>query len=552
MGRVMILGLDGVPWQILNKWVEEGILPNIGKLRDKSSTAGLRSSIQPLTAPAWSSFMTGKNPGQHDIFDFVRAKPDSYQFTYSNTKQLRSKTFWELLSDQGKRVCVVNVPCTYPVREVNGYWVSGLMTPTLASEFTHPKEFKNEVLDIMPEYHLNMETAYSSDDKAVRAYIADIEKMTADNTTLALHLLKKETWDVFTYVIYGTDPALHYFWKYIDEDHPQYKKEEADKYGPLLKNFYRKVDSYVGQVLEFADKDTTVMMMSDHGMGPLYGAFNVNVWLKKKGYLVLKKNAQSRVRSTLFNLGMNPRNIYKGLTKVGLGWLAWKLPKNLRNKALKSTTLSFQDVDWSKTTAYSIGHFGNIVINLKGRQPQGIVEPGEECETLKKKIAADLETVELPTGKTAKMSITYNEDIYSGPYVANGPDITFNVNNYTYDTSYHFEFGSNKIFSEHLVSQSATHRREGIFLISGPQIKKGEDLGTQDITDVAPTALHVAGCPVPEDMDGKVISTAFTGDLALAKVKTSKSKKEEKEDEFYSAEEEERVRARLEALGYLK
>jgi len=177
--------------------------------------------------------------------------------------------------------------------------------------------------------------------------------------------------------------------------------------------------------------------------------------------------------------------------------------------------LSFKDVDWSRTKACSIGHFGNIIINLKGRQPQGIVQPGEEFEKLREKICDELRALVLPTGKLAKLKIDFKEDIYHGPYLNDAADIVFNINDYSYDTSFHFEFGSNKIFGEHLYHQTGTHRREGIFAIKGKGIKRANNIGEMDIIDIAPTILHIAGVKIPSDIDGKILRNCFEEDSEI-------------------------------------
>jgi hypothetical protein len=295
--------------------------------------------------------------------------------------------------------------------------------------------------------------------------------------------------------------------------------------------------------------DVTVMLMSDHGHGPVRNFLYVNNYLAQRGYLKFKPNFASRFKRVAFQLGLTPRAVYNLLLAVGLGKLRRTLDKRRGGRGLlKRFFLSFGDVDWTRTRAYSIGYIGEVHINLRGREPQGIVEPGEDYERTRDQVIADLRALKLPDGTPLVEHLWKKEEIYRGAHLAEAPDILFLPRNLETIAFGDFEFGSNKVI-EKSFGVSSSHRMNGIFVASGAGVKDvGEFRGAQ-LIDLAPTILHLMGLAVPTDMDGRVLTEALTDARTVEYGGTSAGSAPATEG--YSEEEEAQVIERLQDLGYI-
>ena len=295
--------------------------------------------------------------------------------------------------------------------------------------------------------------------------------------------------------------------------------------------------------------DATVLLMSDHGHGPVRNFLYVNNFLAQRGYLKFKPNIASQLKRAVFQLGLTPRFVYNFLLAMGLGKLRRTLDKRRGGRGLlKRFFLSFGDVDWSRTRAYSIGYIGEVHINLRGREPQGIVNPGEEYERVRDDVINSLRELRLPNGTPLVEHIWKKEEIYHGAHLANAPDILFLPRNLETIAFGDFEFGSNKVI-EKSFGVSSSHRMNGIFIASGAGIKNtGEFRGAQ-LIDLAPTILHLMGLPVPTDMDGRVLTEALADARTVEYGGTSEARAATTEG--YSEEEEKEVIERLADLGYI-
>ena len=293
----------------------------------------------------------------------------------------------------------------------------------------------------------------------------------------------------------------------------------------------------------------TVLLMSDHGHGPVRNFLYVNNYLAQLGYLKFKPNIASQVKRIAFQLGLTPRAVYNVLLAVGLGKLRRTLDKRRGGRGLlKRFFLSFADVDWSRTRAYSIGYIGEVHINLRGREPQGIVKPGEEYERVRDDVINRLRELKLPDGAPLVEHLWKKEEIYHGAHLAEAPDILFLPRNLETIAFGDFEFGSNKVI-EPSYGVSSSHRMNGIFVASGAGVKNvGEFTGAQ-LIDLAPTILHLMGLPVPTDMDGRVLTEALADARAVEYGGSSEGRAAAIDG--YSEEEEREVIERLQDLGYI-
>ncbi len=572
--KVLVIGLDAATPDLLTRWTKEGKLPILAKLMNEGISGTLRSTMPPLTCPAWLSFMTGKSPGKLGVYGFVERRPGTYEIRYGMDYQpFDERSLWDILGEKGKKVGIFGVPSTFPPRKVNGFMVSGWPIPQGAI-FTYPSDLqlkldtyagKREGCD--RTIHMATWRWFSAEDK----FLQGLYSYTEWEVRATRYLLNNYDWDFFMTVFSGIDSIQHFFWKHMDPKHPLYNPEQAEKYGNEILKYYQRIDEIVKELLDSVDDDTRVIIMSDHGGGPFYNFFNINVWLNKKGFLEIEeKTPQSsllreflprkqRIFEPLIKLAhaLGLLNIYYFMTdhsSVSRA-LTGRVRILVGNPKVFDQYLEIPAV-WSKTKAYSFGsgEMGRIYINLKGREPQGIVKPGKEYEELRDQLIEELRNLKDPvTGKKVDIDIFKKEEIYHGEHLDKGPDIVFFINKERTRINWTFDHDSFFTYDLSLRRDNAGHRTNGILIMKGPEIKKGEKISQAEIIDVAPTILYMIGYPIPSDMDGKVLKDAFDPPyLKSNPIRYEKMTKKARGPKYkWSKEEEERIKKKLEALGYI-
>ncbi|MGE5264832.1 MAG: alkaline phosphatase family protein [Acidobacteriota bacterium] len=547
MPKVFCIGLDGATFDLIRPWADGGQLPTIRKIMDGGAWSELQSTVPPVTASAWSSFMTGKNPGAHGLFDFMRRRRDSYDLAPVSVLDRDGKAVWDLIGEAGKKVIVMNVPVTWPPQPVNGLLITGMLTPRGADQYTYPRELAGELRQQIGEYIVYSDEVFSKGRGEI--FMQALEYSANQRVKAAEYLLSKYPWDFFMLVFPETDTVSHGLWSYFDPTHHEHDPEQATRWRDGILTLYRHLDSQIARLVANLDADTTVLLMSDHGHGPVRNFLYVNNYLAQRGYLKFKPNAAAQIKRLAFQLGLTPRTVYRIVLAVGLGKLRRTLDKRRGGRGLlKRFFLSFGDVDWTRTRAYSIGYIGEAHINLRGREPQGIVEPGADYESTREQVIADLRALKLPDGSPLVEHIWKKEEIYSGAHLAEAPDILFLPRRLETIAFGDFEFGSNKIL-ESSYGVSSSHRMNGMFAASGAAVKQAGEFTGARLIDLAPTILHLMGLPVPGDMDGRVLDEILTDARAIEFGGSSSGRVQTTDG--YSEEEEAQVIARLQDLGYI-
>jgi predicted AlkP superfamily phosphohydrolase/phosphomutase len=511
--------------------------------------------------------MTGKNPGKHGLYDWIYRHKDSYDVSPVTAQHCHEPTLWQILGSAGRRVCVFNVPMTYPPKPVNGLVISGMPAPSKQVTITNPPDLLNEIEKEVGEYLLYPDPGQAYSDAGVDAFLDRLYRTTETRFKVMDYLRAREDWDFFMVVLNGTDTVQHAMWKYMSPDHPLHDPDKFSKYGDAILRYYQYVDQAIGEIVTGLGEDTTLMLMSDHGFGPFHKFIHVNNWLRRHGWLKIKRSPKSWVKATLFNLGFAPMRIYNLLMSVGLGKLKREVVRGQGQGLLKTFFLSFDDVDWPNSAAYSLGNVGQIRLNVRGREPQGFVEPGEHYEAVREEIIARLWEMRDPeTGEQVVQEVFRREEIYSGQNLEQASDIVFIPTRMEYFGFGEYEFGSHKIIEPMERGISGTHRPNGIFLMRGKAIEPGVWLEGVQITDLAPSILHLLGLPTPEDMDGRVLSeviddeyVAFDEAQRLTSNEFDKKSSdddlltagEELTDEDLSDEDMEAIIDRLRGLGYV-
>jgi len=542
--RMLILGLDGATLDLVRPWAEAGQLPALKALMDHGAWGPLESTIPPMTSPAWPSFATGKYPAKHGVFDFVSAHSGSLNVV--NATAVRAPSLWELLSAHDKRVGVINVPVTFPPRPVNGFMISGLLSPS-GAQVTYPADLLERYEGGEAPYRVMPSIQYKPGNEG--PFLDDLEALVEARERCALHLMQDQPWDLLMVHFLSTDLAQHAMWRYMDPAHPQF--EPVNRYQDAIQRIYRRVDRAVGALLAEAGDQTTTIVMSDHGFGPLHGVVNLNILLWQQGLLRFKRDPVTRLRAALFRRGITPKLAYNLVARLNLQNVVARIAKSTRN-AVYSRFLSFDDVDWARTVAYSLGHVGQIYINVAGRERHGIIARGAAYEEAIERVVDALGTLTMPDGRPMVERVIRAAELPGGPFADDGPDLHLVLDGYRYISCPLFATDGH-VLSKQIRGDSGSHRLEGIFIAAGPQIRPVGRMEGPRIVDLAPTALSLMGCPIPEDMDGRVL-----GELLATEATPYQATPIEETVRYarpaamsLSPEEEAELQQRLRGLGYL-
>jgi len=557
--KVLFIGLDGATFDVLDPLIKQGLMPRLKQFIDEGVSGTLETTIPPITPTAWVSWMTGKNPGKHGVFEFLLRRKGSGELPDSpvSSRSRDGMPFWDVLGAMGKRAIVTNIPCTYPPGLINGLMISDFLTPRGRRDFAHPASLLQEIESRFGPYELYITEVYTkgSVDKILNQLFSELEYKTKVNR----YLMDRYDWDVFATHYWGTDRFQHELWHLLDETHPFFDRKEHDANIGRIHKYWGAVDSTLGELFDSVESDTSVYLGSDHGFGPIKKFLCFNVWLIEEGLLVLKRDATTRFKRTLFSLGLTPDFAYRSAMKMGLAHLRLSVGVTNRSKLMKlanSLMLSLGDVDWSRTIAFSKGNYGQIFVNLRGREANGIVEPGAEYESVMKRVIEKLRSLNDPETRQPLIGpIWRREDLYSGPHTQLSPDIQFLPSDMSNKPLGTLDLTSNKFITP-VYGNSGDHRMHGIMLGRGPELKCGAQMQGARIIDYAPTILHSFGVEVPADMDGRVLEEIFTEQyMALNPVRKSEALdvdyKTPEQAPLMTDDESEEIRQRLKGLGYL-
>lgn len=533
--KVVCIGVDGGSYALVEKWAKEGLLPNFARLIEDGAGGELLSVIPPISAPAWSTFMTGKNPGKHGIYGFVRLKEGSYDVEFSCGLHLGAKTLWKLLSERGMRVIVINVPMTYPPEEVNGILISGMDAPGVDSPFTYPVELKEEIDRICGGYSIGRIPIVKSQNRAGLLMSRDgIFELLDKRMKVTFYLAERYEWDFLMVKLNAVDYAQHRFWRYIGTE-----SEVAD----TIYRAYKAVDDLLPRFEELAEG--WLFVMSDHGGGAYSGKIILlNRWLEREGYL--------RRRRSLVGGGLRRalRRLFIRLPREMRDTLRARLP-GLASKSMK--LIKFPGIQWQGTKAFLSETRDSIRINSEGAYPQGTVSEGEYHNIREELIEKLGELRDPETGKSVFEKVYRREELYSGDYAGEAPDIVLRPREFSYAVSRRFGRDEGVVCEERERPRgSGTHRLEGMLFIKGRGVRRGVRVNA-GIADVAPTILYVMGLGVPGDFDGRVLEGAFDdGFLGENPLRRGSPAGGGRRRQVLEGEDYEELAERLKELGYIE
>lgn len=564
--RVLAIGLDGATWTVLKPLMDQGQLPNLKRLVEQGASGNLESTVPAHSAPAWTTFMTGVNPGKHGVYCFVkRVGGQEELLKLVSSVDIQAPTVFQLLSQAQRVVGSINLPITYPPFPVNGFIVSDdLLRPADEQEFTHPGGLFRELGWSIDDYTEGGVRDVVFDGFA-DALIAKCRRQVDIRVRLTQALMAHyPAWDFLTVVFTETDRMQHHLWHVWDPQHPRHNPAEAQLLWPKVLAFYQDVDRAVGQLAELVGPQTWVCVLSDHGFGPLKQHLVLNRILQAHGLLRVRTRPFHDVQQRLRGFLHERSSLYRAAkalvksrggarTSEGHGTNGKPHQRKVQ-RTRPFTKRLLNSIDWSRTVLYAMASTGEgASVNLRGREPRGVVRAGAEYERVRQR-ALVLLRQHLNDPETARplpMRWWKREELYHGPYVEHAPDLMCEN-----DSPYKINGQFHKTAFQDATNTTGWHRSEGILIVTGPGIRPATALAGARILDIAPTILHLLGLAVPLHMDGHVLVDAFDDGyrqshpvqsaeaMALGRQPASQS--------VYSDEEAAKIEQRLGDLGYLE
>lgn len=536
MNKVVVLGLDGATFDVLDPLMARGKLPNLARIKQQGVYGDLESTFPPITAPAWLSLATGKNPGRTGVFYFLYRDKENFEFKPLGAQKFYGHSFWDYLSRADRRVGILHYPMLYPPYPINGFMVSGILSPEDDS-ITSPAGLKAELDAAAGGYRIKVNYADPQYRRREKHLFHELMQILEKRTQALLYLIQNRPTDLLFAVFSATDWAQHYFWKFWDDSHNHHDPRRAREGRRYFEQIWEKVDEIVGRIRDAIDPGTDLILVSDHGFGPVDQTFYVNTWLRQQGYLVRRQNKSV---TTAFRKGL-----YGPLEKMG-GWLLSRLPALTPWARRLGHALKPQPADWidfERSRAFALRQnltCGMIYLN---------VPDPDQFESLRREIANRL--TELPRQLDMPFAIeVYNrEDLYHGECVHLAPALFFKINNFrcAVDPRYSRELIASR---SPMSGRSGGHRLNGILMGLGPHLGRGA-IPNARIVDIAPSLLHLMDCPVPPDMDGRILPNLFPPTAAPSPAPACTELHPSPDENTLSRDDTNQVRQRLEALGYL-
>jgi len=524
--RMLVIGLDGATFDVINPLMEQGWMPNVKKLIQEGASGRLQSTMPPVTGPAWLAMATGLTPGKTGIYDFIKRKgEDGYKFTFINSSEYKGRAIWDFLSSSGKRVGIVNYPNLYPTYKVNGFIVSGGIGSPKLSNFTYPGELETEIehfLGYNREVNLK-DTKYENLD----LFIEDLNDIFRRRVECTKYLVQKKEWDFLWAVFSETDWIQHMMWKFI----------ETKKYGEEFKKFWGRVDTAIGELKNIAGDEVNLIIVSDHGFGPCYNqSFRLNAWLKSEGYFKPKRQA-----SRIFWSG---KKLRRGLKRIAeFLQITRRFPAlvDWGKRATTSLAILINAVDLENSVAFDPGHigsFGGIYIN------DYLITDSNMRQRIRDDIKQKL--YKFGKEKGLDMEIYTPEELY-GNKPKSSLDLIIRVNEGGYTVE---KWGFDEKFLDKLPARisflNGTHRMDGVFIGSGPDFIRSEVKNAR-LWDIPSTVLYCFNEAIPSSMEGRVLMEAMK---TKEHPKYKKEKTEISEEKYLTREEEKEISKQLSDLGY--
>jgi predicted AlkP superfamily phosphohydrolase/phosphomutase len=535
--KTVIIGLDGATFDIIAPLASEGRLPVLSRLMREGSSAPLRSTILPNSFPGWASCTTGTSEGMHGVFSPFIKNPSSYTVRAMSGRDIMTRHVWDFVTAQGGRSVVLNVPTSYPPEAINGLMVTGMLTPGVASDFTHPASLKGRLLGAIPDYVIEPERI---PDKRARA--REFRRSVEVRERALDFLMGQGEWDFLMVVFSVLDRAQHDYWADMDASHPRHDPNAPPEFRTFIHEIYERLDAAVGRALERLPANSRVFVVSDHGFCAELFEVRVNELLASEGLLAFKSPASRRGRARFKSLR----------EKIGRRVRPARPNGNVLDRKVRYGSAFLDEIDWSRTRAFFAQDKG-VWVNLAGREGAGVVRESEFDGVIEEARNALENLVAPEDGGPVFEKVMRREVAFNGRLRDRLPDLVMIPRRDEYVYNERPSYGDIIVAAD---STTGTHSRDGIFIAWGGGIRKGARFAAQpNLRDVGPTALASLGCPLTVDMDGRAIAEVFAETIEPARVGSSYrdgAGSADLAEPVYKAGEEAELRERLRALGYIE
>lgn len=530
--RTLFIGMDGATFTVLDDLTKaqpgkEAVMPFLGRIFAGGARSKLRSTPNPLTPPAWVSLMTGRSPGHHGVYDFVRAEErgDKVFMTLYDARDCRVETIWSIASRQGKRVAALNFPFTAPPpADLNGFVVPGFVPSRHLRRNTHPADLYDKLKEIPDfdakelawDFDQEQQAGYELSDKDREAWVRYHLPREQQWFRVAEHLMKEKAPDLMAILFDGVDKLQHQAWQYVDPRLPQEGMGDFhDRMRKLSLDYFRQLDTFIERLVTAAGPEVQVFFASDHGFTASDEIVRINAYLAEKGYCHFKPMPD----------GQAGENISKSY---------------------------FAYLDWNKTSAYCRTPSCNGITIRVARNPGDTGIDPKDYEALRTRLISDLEELKDPTtGERIIAEIHKREDVFPGSAMGDAPDLQLVLRD--------FGFVSVRNILPIVEKRNyvvGTHHPDGVFLAYGPGIEAGKLLGKRHITDVASTLLYSLGLPVPSDFEGVVPPGMFSAERKATHPivigAPTKGSGNADQTEAMDEDEKKQIIEQLQMLGYME
>jgi len=530
MSRILIISLDGATWRVFHPLIEDGTMSFLGGIVERGSHGVLESVIPPVTAPAWSSFMTGKLPDKHGVYEFRCFDIKDRKDYITNASYIRSETIWQILSRHNKRIISINVPYTYPVYEINGIMISGMDTPSADSDYCYPQSLKEIIRKRFPDYVPVMKAwdmkDVENDTKAIK-YIEELLELIDTRVKLSIFLLHEYNWDLAMVHFQETDYIQHLLWDRIMR---MVRGRQSDPLCREIKKFYRKIDGYLQKIIEDFGTDINLFIISDHGCTTHKGVIYPNMIFERKG-LLKRKGAVSLIQMFKEVIRKSENPLIKGLYRLQRD-VRGKHKRTGNNLTVKEKlriqqSIEILPVKWDRSQAVMVMGSQYAFIHIK--------DGGERrCKDILLNMRDERSNTPL-----FKDVVTINE-AYGRETDRSDILVAIAEDGYSVSRRFKEDFLGRPFYP-------GIHHPEGIFVAYGVDMVKG---GTDrlKLIDIVPTCLRLLELPLIEDMDGKIAYSIIKKDRTD---RYDKSVYIEHDKRTYTEDDKRLIEERLRALGYI-
>lgn len=532
MQRTILIGLDGATFSVLNPLMEDGTMPFLKQFVSRGVRAKLFSTPHPLTPPAFTSMATGRSPGNHGIYDFIRGeeKDGKMFFTLYDSRDVRCETIWSIASRHHRTVGVINFMMTSPPKPVQGYIIPGMVHWRHMRRNLYPPELYDEIKAIPGFDAKKLAWDFRQVEKAVfimpneeyREWVMHHIERERQWFEITRHLMTRHPTDLMAVVFDGVDKIQHICWEFLDPSFSSSNPSEWEReVRALCLQYFRELDGFLKEIVDCAGPDANVFIVSDHGFGPTYSRFHVNQLLHNWGYLQWRADTPDASEQ------------YRRDQEI-------------------------VDLNWDKTIVYARTRSNNGIYIRIAQKPGEIGIPPEQYELFRQKLAEQLLNFTDPsTGQQIVKKVLLREEAFSGATMSEAPDLTLILYDYGL-----ISIAKKDVIVEKRERVGGTHYPEGIFIAVGPHILKGSELSQLFLMDIGSTMLYSLTLPVPEDFEGKVALSIFEEEhlkahpLVIGAPTNKVDQGEEiapsaEKKEARTEEEKKEIYSHLKALGYM-